>query len=573
MSALLRVASALILTLGYAAHAVEHTDGDASYQITGIVISSVDESPVPHAHLNASPTSFERSGNHRYSRAGRSAAAIGTDADEHGRFVLIVPSDGRWHLTASNNGFVSQDYDEHDAFSSAVVLTPAQKTIDLRFHISPEAEISGTVSDEAGEPVRDARVVLQHRPAASPDQEQEEFRNRMVVQTDDRGVFEFIGLAEGDYRVMVDARPWYSTATQPQRPTGSAAPVDPTLDVTYQLTWFPGVDNSAEAEILSVHPGDNQRADFHLVPIPAAHMQIATPAATGLAGRRSPPVLPLLERVDTGGTGLGGASSRIGGFGSSGQFDIGGLAPGLYRLRIPGPDQSQPTRLIEIAPGSSRVLDASTSATQMAEIVIESTSASEEQLRGVVLRNMETGARFTPWRADMFFRAQANRDGQSKASDETTLQVPPGRYEVRLPNPDLYLVGIVAKGAEVSGRFLTVHAGDVKLKLLTAKGRAAVDGFVVANGKPVEGAMVILVPAGLEDPRSFASVVRDQSNTDGSFELKDVIPGQYILIAVDHGWQVNWKDAATLERYLTQGVPLDLRTDARVKQEVPAQQP
>ncbi len=94
---------------------------------------------------------------------------------------------GAWHLRASATGFVTQAYEEHNDYSSAIVLTAAEPTIDLHFRLSPEAEIAGTVLDEAGEGVRGARVTLQHRGANPPDEEGQTFRNRMVTQTDDRG--------------------------------------------------------------------------------------------------------------------------------------------------------------------------------------------------------------------------------------------------------------------------------------------------------------------------------------------------------------------------------------------------
>jgi len=51
------------------------------------------------------------------------------------------------------------------------------------------------------------------------------------------------------------------------------------------------------------------------------------------------------------------------------------------------------------------------------------------------------------------------------------------------------------------------------------------------------------------------TVARDQTNTDGSFELQNVVPGQYILIAIDHRLERDWNDPSTLRNYLTQGVP------------------
>ena len=60
---------------------------------------------------------------------------------------------------------------------------------------------------------------------------------------------------------------------------------------------------------------------------------------------------------------------------------------------------------------------------------------------------------------------------------------------------------------------------------------------------------------------------------DGSFDIAAIIPGQYILVAIDHGWDINWSDPSTLNHYLTNGVPLDLRTPTSVKQNIEAQVP
>ena len=85
--------------------------------------------------------------------------------------------------------------------------------------------------------------------------------------------------------------------------------------------------------------------------------------------------------------------------------------------------------------------------------------------------------------------------------------------------------------------------------------------------------MVLLVPITIEDPNSITVLLRDQTNTDGSFELANIIPGQYILVAIDHGWQINWGDRSTLRRYLMQGVPVELRSSAIVKQNITAEAP
>jgi hypothetical protein len=564
----LLICFATILLLACSAFAAAPVAATPSYRITGVVISSVDKNPLPHVHLNAVPTSDGRMGGNFVARGAGFNRGIEVDSDEHGRFALTVPSPGRWRLMAGASGFVTQAYNEHDGYSSAVVLTDAAPTINLRFQLAPEAQVAGTVLDEAGEPVRDAHVMLQRRPFPSPDREQQEFRNRMTAQTDDRGVYEFSGLAEGDYRIMVDAKPWYSVSGQSQV-SNTASPIDPALDVTYQLTWYPGVDDPAEAEVLSLHSADNRRADFHLSPVPAVHLRFPVPASANSTGRPVP-FFPVLERVGVGTYGMG--TFNQGSSFSTGQLELGGLAPGLYRMRIPGSDREGQTRLIEIAPGTSRIVDATTVALETANLTIETDPGGEERDLGIELRNVESGARFTAFGGDAFFRSRSSENQQS-TSRPVVIQVPPGRYEVRVTGKDAYLLGIAAKGAEISGHFVTVHAGDGTLRLRTGRGRASINGIVVASGKPVEGALVILVPAGLDNPGSFASVVKDQTNTDGSFDLNNIVPGQYILIAVSRGWQVNWEDSATLQRYLTQGIPLDLHAEAHLKQEITVQEP
>ena len=139
--------------------------------------------------------------------------------------------------------------------------------------------------------------------------------------------------------------------------------------------------------------------------------------------------------------------------------------------------------------------------------------------------------------------------------------------------PNIFLTGLTAKGAETAGRYVTVGAGESTLTVHVASGRASLSGIATLEGKPCVGAMVLLVPITIEDPNSITVLLRDQTNTDGSFELANIIPGQYILVAIDHGWQINWGDRSTLRRYLMQGVPVELKSSATVKQNITAEAP
>jgi len=239
---------------------------------------------------------------------------------------------------------------------------------------------------------------------------------------------------------------------------------------------------------------------------------------------------------------------------------------------------------VEVTANSTRTLDLSAPSRDMARITVrfdgladsdsDSGPRRERGGGGVQITLIDTDTHrgtFSPngneGRGNM-----GRRDREADA--DRTMEVPPGRYEVVLQGrSNIFLTGLTAKGAETAGRYVTVGAGDSTLTVHVASGRASLSGIATLEGKPVEGAMVLLVPITIEDPNSIAILMQEQTNTDGSYDLTNIIPGQYILVVIDHGWQINWGDPSTLRRYLMQGVPVDLKSSAIVKQDITAQAP
>jgi hypothetical protein len=568
-------------------HETKPSSVNTKYEITGVVINSVDRDPVPHCRLMA--TLIGRGGGFGNRQGGGNrqfpAPANGFDCDARGHFVVTLPSAGSWRLTASARGFVSQAYEEHALFSSAVVLTAEEPTKDLEFRISPEATIVGLVVDEAGEPVRNAQIALQTVPPPSPGGPQPLGTTRGNARTDDRGMYELANLAPGDYRLTVHAQPWYAAGGQPIRGSGSdaePASLDPSLDFAYPATWFPGVSDPALAETIVLHAGDTRQADFHLVPIPSIHIRILAPPRVN-NGPNAPPVqaFPVVQQINSGegGQNFAQVTTR---FDQQGQIDVGGLTPGVYQVRLAGPNQEGHAAVVEVTANSTRTLDLSMPSRDMARITLRfdgladlDSSSRGERGGGVQVtlidRDTHGGSFFSG--AEGGGNNFARRD-QREPNADRTMEVPPGRYEVVLQGrPNIFLAGLTAKGAETAGRYVTVGAGESTLTVHVASGRASLSGIATLEGKPVVGAMVLLVPITIEDPNSITILLQDQTNTDGSFDLANIIPGQYILVAIDHGWQINWGDRSTLRRYLMQGVPVDLKSSAIVKQNLTAQAP
>jgi len=69
--------------------------------------------------------------------------------------------------------------------------------------------------------------------------------------------------------------------------------------------------------------------------------------------------------------------------------------------------------------------------------------------------------------------------------------------------------------------------------------------------------MVLLVPT---DPAAMAELGRrDQSDSDGSFALLDVEPGDYPVVAIEDGWGPNRGNPAVIARYLPGGQSVTLK--------------
>ena len=559
-----------------------------SYGITGVAVSTRDGAPVPYCRMQVTestaavvPGADVRRGGGlggAQGQRGRRAEPTEVDADVRGHFQITVEHAGSYVLTGSARDYRRQNFDAHEGFFSSVVLTPAAPVVNVVFRMERDASITGLVLDEVGDPVRNAQVFAEI-PGQADGRGARFGRGgggqAGFGQTDDRGRYELSGLAPGAYRVRVQAEPWYAQGRTGQfgRPQVSAAATpspDPSLDVVYPAMWFPGVENEAAAEAIRVSGGEERQVDFHLTPVPSVHLVVPRPeAAPAGDGQVRPQRIAFLVRVSPSGGG-GFTQSSV----SETTQEFGGLSPGVYEIRTVGSDgrPDPEAKQFRVVPGASGVVDLSTaSVLTKVKLVIEGVDAGEAgQLTFVEAASGRTV------RADGGFGGFGGRrrgDG-GEAERQQAVYLSQGQWEVHVPNfATSYLVSLQATGASSRGATLEVGSEPITLTLHLASGRGEVSGIADADGKPVEGAMVLLVPATLGDPDSVAEVQREQTNTDGSFSLRGVMPGKYILLAIDHGWGVKWRDPATLAGYLAKGVPVEVEAKGKVQRTLVAVEP
>jgi hypothetical protein len=119
-----------------------------------------------------------------------------------GLFVLRGLAKGSLVLTATKSGYVDATHGQRRPGGSAqpIPLDGGQRITDLVVRMWKYGAITGTIVDEAGDPVVGTRVsVLQKTFIAS----RRRFKPGPAGVTDDRGMYRIAGLTPGDYVVMV----------------------------------------------------------------------------------------------------------------------------------------------------------------------------------------------------------------------------------------------------------------------------------------------------------------------------------------------------------------------------------
>ncbi len=154
--------------------------------------------------------------------------------------------------------------------------------------------------------------------------------------------------------------------------------------------------------------------------------------------------------------------------------------------------------------------------------------------------------------------------------DFSEMEIRPGTYDVLLNvAQDFQVRSLQARGARVSGQSLIISGGSVQLAITATHELTHITGTVVHDDKSYAGAMVLLVPA---NPASNLTLFRrDQSDSDGTFNLREVLPGTYTAIALENGWDLDWANPATLQPFLKNGTPVEVSGESKVSIKVQLQ--
>jgi Carboxypeptidase regulatory-like domain len=529
---LVRLQSVLLFALvPWAAAQQAHQAAPDTWRISGKVVDALSGAPLTRCSVEIEPTEDR-------------GASRSTETGNDGLFAFAGVAQGKYRLSASKRGYLTQAYEEHDNFSTAIVTGPGLKSEGLIFKVVPQAVITGVVTDERGEPVRRAQVRL------FKDEDRLGIRStvpRQTAATDDRGVYELARIDPGNYYVAVSGQPWYAQAVRLQQPDENQEETASPLDVAYPTTFYPQATDSEDATPIPIRGGERLQADVTLNAQQALHVRVRLPVDQqgGSSLMMSQSVFGQVEPVNS-------FTQTI----RNGVLEISGILPGHYDFTLShnGPDGSA-------AESTHFTGDVTGSTTELTPGEAESEVTVTGKVTAVDGKTPSGGITLRPARQGRAYSAMLDKAG------EFDMKVPPGDYEIVGQIPQMYLAQLTAEDGVVKNRVLTVKAGSTpKLDLLASKGFGQIDGVAKRGDQPDSGVMVLLAPD--DNPVLFR---RDQSDSDGTFTLGNVVPGHYRLLAVERGWELEWANRDVLNAFLKKSVPVEVHANDKLTRTVEVQ--
>ena len=150
------------------------------------------------------------------------------------------------------------------------------------------------------------------------------------------------------------------------------------------------------------------------------------------------------------------------------------------------------------------------------------------------------------------------------------IDIPTGKYDLLAATPtnDYAVRRVVVNGSATKGHSLEFAAGSsIQATVTIVGGQTVVEGVAKRNGKGVPGAMIVMVPNNPEDNGELFR--RDQSDLDGTFSLGTVIPGEYTIVAIENGWDLNWSQPGVIAHYVEKGRKITVAPTAQEPVHVP----
>ena len=459
--------------------------------------------------------------------------------NSQGVFEFTELPAGRYTLTASRGGYLRLQYGQRHPGEGGrpIQLAEGQKVTNADVALPRASTIIGRITDEIGDPLAGASIFpMQWR----------YFRGQRKLvpvsgggpfnRTDDTGGYRITGLEPGDYYVMATTRDAWNDENNPKERIG------------FLPTYSGGTANPADAQRVKVGLGQEVLVpEFAMVP-----GRVGTISGTAMSSSGTPLVgesVSMMQEFIGPGTSssFGAPGTKVG---PDGTFTIRNVSPGEYKITISVP-----------ANGSRPPEGAATTVVFNGDDIggVMLATSSGGVIRGRVVSDsgealpVEQKMRVTARAVDSmrtFFRSDPDN---GRVNDDMTFELRSLIGANRLliaPIPS----GWALRSIQHDGKDLVDTPIDPEgrrienVTVVLSKTLPEVRGTLMsAQGQPAEGT-ILLFP---EDAARWAEESRlirsTRPGTDGAFEFSNVIPGDYLMAAMEYVRTGDWADPAFLE--------------------------
>lgn len=517
--------------------------------ISGTVTDAVSGQPLSGARVWARSFQPGQGARHFFSAT----------TNSEGQFLLdgLIPD--RYFVAASRDDYVAQRSGADASGRKQILLTPDQHVQGVVLQLMPGGTISGHIKNEAGNGVAGISVELLRY---FYDGGQKQLHGvRPASLTDVDGAYHITGLGAGRYYLRASSA------------FASAAKSD--AKAFYASAYYPGPSEISQSVELTTRPGEN------LSGIDLTLARVRPVEVTGRILMSSSVTGPAKAEVTLVAVDGNSDSMRQGNSDAKGNFALHDVLPGEYILMAQNelPEgQSKAGKNLTLF--GSRPLKVGKVNVSKAEIIIA--PGADVSGRIHIDDKSDTKRKIDLSRISIDLQAEGSSSVTSlmPAINEATVNadgsflvtgVPQGSYSLNFsPLPEGYYLKTTgaADPAEIA---VTITRGKAfaPLDLTLSSSVARLDGDVSTSDRPTPGASVLLIPEGnrVQESRYYR---QSNTNQSGRFSMRNLIPGDYKIIAfedIDRGAPLNPDFLEPFEQraesvHLTENGSLTLHLDA-----------
>jgi hypothetical protein len=456
-------------------------------------------------------------------------------SDTEGRFQFLNLPAGRYLLSAAKAGFAPTRYGARRTLDQPIRIDVADRALvdGIEIRMPKGGVITGRVVDDLGEPMMLVNVTAGRLVRNNG-------RPRLVSagagMTDDLGEYRISGLTAGSYIV--------GTA-------GAVMVLSVGVGTATTSVFYPGGTGVAQAQPVAVRAGDEVRAiDFTLTAQPMPKLTVT------VTDVNAAPVTELVFVTQIARTSFGPIDSMQSFAIQGGRPTTIPQRPGDWIFIAQGTDGSAIVPLTVGSDDASLNLVLSKGGRLSGDVVFEGSTAvpAGQVVLESVIADLPAEFRAAAVVADM------KRD----RTFEMTNLAGPREFRLRTSPPGWILKSLTAQGRSLLDGPVEFKGGEnlTGVQAVLTNQRSRLSGTVVDREKtPVRVYSLLVFPEDrtrLRNPARWIRWVRPDQN--GRFLVDDLLPGDYLAIALDDVDEAEWLNADYLERLRLRATRVTLGT-------------